>query len=204
MSKNLFFNKTVFLKSSYSAKDWVNVPGIEFVFTGYTNVGKSSTINSITNKKKLAYIGKKPGCTQLINFFEVCSGFRLIDLPGYGYSNISKNLKKKINDNIFFYLNFNIYLKGIILFSDIRNPMKNIDIQVLKIIKTKSIFSLILLTKADKIKKQKIKMQVQYTKNILKNLNLNTDIIVFSNHQKEKILFLKKTLFFWRTLLLNN
>lgn len=196
--KKLLYNNTFFLKSSDSFKDWVNYSSIEFVFTGYTNVGKSSTINSLTNKKKLSFFSKKPGCTKLINFFQINNNFRIVDLPGYGYSKVSREMKKKINHNIFYYLNNRSCLGGIVLLSNIKFPLKKIDIEVLRISQKRSIFLIILLTKSDTISQKKRLIQLKYTQNLLKDLKINTNIFLFSNYQKQGIQDLKKTLSCWK------
>ncbi|CUR53252.1 ribosome biogenesis GTP-binding protein YihA/YsxC [Buchnera aphidicola] len=191
------YHKTKFLKSALKLNDWVSPLGSEIVFVGYSNVGKSRTLNTLTNKKKLTRVSKKPGRTQLINFFEINSDLRLIDFPGYGYSKININCKKKINKWTYFYLKNRVCLHGIVLLSDIRFSLKNLDIKILLIAKKRNIPVLILLTKSDKLsffqkknKKKNIYLQLQ-------KLNLNFNIIFFSNITLEGLEDLKKNLEMW-------
>ncbi|MBZ2279846.1 ribosome biogenesis GTP-binding protein YihA/YsxC, partial [Buchnera aphidicola] len=86
--------------------------GCEIAFFGYSNSGKSSVINALTNQKKLARSSKIPGRTQLINFFEVVSGFRIVDLPGYGYSTAPIYLKLKWCKLLYNYLEKRCPLKA--------------------------------------------------------------------------------------------
>lgn len=98
------YNKTFFLKSISKISD-INIEyGIEIAFIGYSNSGKSSAINSLANQKKLARCSKTPGCTQLINFFQVISNFRIVDLPGYGYAKCPISIKLKWEKLIYSYL----------------------------------------------------------------------------------------------------
>ena len=105
------YNKTFFLKSISKISD-INIEhGIEIAFIGYSNSGKSSAINFLTNQKKLARCSKKPGCTQLINFFQVISNFRIVDLPGYGYANCPISIKLTWERLIYNYLKQRKFLK---------------------------------------------------------------------------------------------
>ncbi|CAL4043063.1 Probable GTP-binding protein EngB [Buchnera aphidicola (Phyllaphis fagi)] len=158
--------------------------GMEIAFSGYSNSGKSSLINCLTNNNKLARCSKFPGCTKMINFFQVTSDFRIVDLPGYGYSKRCKNEKKKINNLIFNYLKQRKYLKGLILLIDIRRLMRLIDYNILKLSKTRNINILIILTKCDKITVQSQKKQLYILKNQLFPDFRNIEIIIFSSFKK--------------------
>lgn len=195
--KQIKFNKTKFLKSSLYIHDWISYSGIEFAILGYSNVGKSTVLNKLTNQKKLAYVSKLPGRTRLINFFEVFPGFRLVDLPGYGYSRINHYNKIKLNNNLIKFIKYRSFLKGIILISDIRSSLKYFDIYILNIINKRSLSILILLNKSDKISKQKGFLQLINIKKKLKILNISANIILFSSIKNIGILQLETVLSSW-------
>lgn len=147
---NLFtYQFTKFIGSSCTIYDLPLDNNVEVAFIGYSNSGKSSTINLLTNKKKLAKFSKKPGCTNLINIYEIKKNINLLDFPGYGYSiNFKKNqhyytLKEYIINRI--------SLKGLVIFMDIRYPMKKFDIKIIKLSILLKLSILILLSKIDKI-----------------------------------------------------
>lgn len=195
--EKLIFHKAFFLKSGLHPCDWVECNGMEVAFLGYSNVGKSSVINALTNQKKLAYVSKSPGRTQLINFFEVIKNFRLIDLPGYGYSKIKNKHKNLVNNSIMRYLQYRVCLKGIILLTDIRFPLKALDFYILKIINKRFLPIIILLTKSDKISMQRNIIQYNAVHKKLTNLRIFADLIIFSSIKKIGIVLLQKKLLKW-------
>ena len=124
--KSVEFLKSVgdtnFLESDYS----------EFAFVGRSNVGKSSLINFITNRKKLAKTSSTPGKTQLINYFLINKSFLLVDLPGYGYAEVGKDKKESWGEFIDAYLNTSKNLKCVYFLLDIRRTPTAQDEQMLK------------------------------------------------------------------------
>lgn len=123
------FKSAGFLISAPSLKQCPPDKGAEVAFAGRSNAGKSSTVNALTRNNKLARTSKTPGCTQLINFFQLHSSpdLRLVDLPGYGYAKVSKAMQQKWQEHLSQYLNDRQSLKGIILVTDIRHPMQEFD-----------------------------------------------------------------------------
>lgn len=123
------FKSAEFLISAPSLKQCPLDEGAEVAFAGRSNAGKSSAINTLTRNSKLARTSKTPGCTQLINFFQLHSSarLRLVDLPGYGYAAVSKALQQKWQKHLSEYLNERKSLRGIILVMDIRHPMQEFD-----------------------------------------------------------------------------
>ena len=91
------FSKTHFIKSAHLPSQWLPDRGAEVAFAGRSNVGKSSAINAITNRKGLAKTSKTPGRTQQINFFEVEAMRRIVDLPGYGFANVPDHVRKHLS-----------------------------------------------------------------------------------------------------------
>ncbi|AAM67962.1 ribosome biogenesis GTP-binding protein YihA/YsxC [Buchnera aphidicola] len=193
----LNYNKTFFLKSISNISDIQIEHGIEIAFIGYSNSGKSSAINALTNQKKLARFSKTPGRTQLINLFQVTSDFRIVDLPGYGYAKAPLLIKIKWQNMIYSYLKNSRSLKGLVLLMDIRYPLKILDQDIISMALNCKIPILLLLTKCDKftINNQKIQFQKVYEK-LDKFLN-ELHIQLFSSLKKIGIEKLKSKLNFW-------
>ena len=125
----------------------------EIAFVGASNAGKSSAINAISNQKKLAKTSKTPGKTKLFNFFKAKFGY-IVDFPGYGYSKVSKSQKKDWAKQLPQYFSLRNNLVGVILFTDIRNPMKELDLTMYEMLASYGLPTLIVLTKKDKISKE--------------------------------------------------
>ena len=144
------FQTATFLSSAPSLSKWPPDEGIEVAFAGRSNAGKSTALNTLTKNKKLAKTSKTPGRTQLINFFSLTENQRLVDLPGYGYSKVPLEIKKKWDINLSNYLRYRQSLKGLILMMDCRHPLTRYDRQMLDWSSQTDINIHILLTKADK------------------------------------------------------
>ncbi len=148
-----YFRSANFIQSASSLADCPVQAGPEIAFAGRSNAGKSSAINRITDNKKLAKTGKTPGRTQLINFFELKDGARLVDLPGYGFAKVSKQKKNNWQKHLLNYLEKRETLAGLVLVMDSRHPLQAFDQMMLDWAKTYSVPTLILLTKCDKLSK---------------------------------------------------
>ena len=129
--------------------------GSEVAFVGRSNAGKSTAINSITNRNSLAKTSKTPGRTQLINFFKVDENKRFVDLPGYGFAKASKEKQKSWNRLVTDYIKYRQSLKGVVLIIDIRRGFGEMDLMFLDFYLPLNKQLHILLTKADKLSKQK-------------------------------------------------
>ena len=129
--------------------------GIEVAFAGRSNAGKSSAINAITRRKSLARTSRTPGRTQQINFFAIDDERRLVDLPGYGYAKVSQSLKREWDKTLDRYLQERQALYGLILIMDCRHPLKDFDQQLLGWATESNLPVHILLTKADKLTRNK-------------------------------------------------
>ena len=147
------FNTAQFLISAPSLQQCPPDQGIEIAFAGRSNAGKSSALNSITRNQKLARTSKTPGCTQLINFFQLQSSpdFRLVDLPGYGYAKVSQAMKQKWQEHLSQYLHERQCLKGLILLMDIRHSMQELDTMMINWAVEAEMPLHTLLTKSDKL-----------------------------------------------------
>ena len=149
---SLSYNSARFLQSAETLTQCPPDQGCEIAFAGRSNAGKSSALNAITGHGKLARTGKTPGRTQLLNFFTLHHpDCRLVDLPGYGYAKVSKEMQKNWQAHLNQYLQARRSLRGLVLVMDIRNPMTEFDTMMLGWAKTSQLPVLILLTKSDKL-----------------------------------------------------
>jgi len=145
-----------FILGAAEPKQFPNDNLVEIAFAGRSNVGKSSAINAITNRRKLARTSKQPGRTQQINFFSMGDDARLVDLPGYGFAQVPLAVKKKWQETIHKYLADRTNLVVLVVLMDIRHPLTDLDRQMLKWASDSELPTQVLLTKADKFKKGKI------------------------------------------------
>lgn len=146
-------HKAKFLLGAPSLKSCPPDEGIEVAFAGRSNSGKSSAINTLTNQRKLARTSKTPGRTQMINFFELDEERKLVDLPGYGFAKVPEKLKKDWQAHMGQYLEDRQALRGLVLVMDARHPLKEFDEMMLDWADHYQVPIHILLSKADKLKK---------------------------------------------------
>ncbi len=139
----------------------------EYAFIGRSNVGKSSLINMLTNKKSLAKTSGRPGKTQLINHFLINKNWYLVDLPGYGYAKVSKSSKKTFQKFITQYFSLREQLVSAFVLVDIRHEPQSIDLEFMQWLGENGIPFSIIFTKADKLKPKAIENHVDAYKAIL-------------------------------------
>ncbi|WP_166967247.1 ribosome biogenesis GTP-binding protein YihA/YsxC [Yeosuana marina] len=139
----------------------------EYAFIGRSNVGKSSLINMLTNKKSLAKTSGRPGKTQLINHFLINKNWYLVDLPGYGYAKVSKSAKKTFQKFITQYFALREQLVSAFVLVDIRHKPQTIDLEFIQWLGEHAIPFSIVFTKADKLKPKAIDNHVKAYKAIL-------------------------------------
>ena len=137
----------------------------EYAFIGRSNVGKSSLINLITNKKHLAKISGKPGKTQLINHFLINKRWYLVDLPGYGYATVSKSQKEEFQKIIFSYLENRKNLMCLFVLLDCRHKCQKIDLEFMQWLGEKQIPFVMAFTKTDKLGKTVLSKNIENYKN---------------------------------------
>lgn len=142
-----------YLISAHHPKQWPTDVGIEVAFAGRSNVGKSSAINVIANRRGLARTSKTPGRTQQLVFFELDDDRRLVDLPGYGYAKVPPELKRHWEVTVEQYLSSRQCLRGLVIPMDARRPLMPLDRQLLAWCAQAAMAAHILLTKADKLSK---------------------------------------------------
>jgi len=140
-----------------AAHDFAQLPpetGVEVAFAGRSNAGKSSAINAIVHRRRLAFVSNTPGRTQAINFFSLGAQRFLVDLPGYGYAAVSKAERRNWGTLISTYIRSRRSLRGLIVVMDARHPFTPLDLQLLNWITPLGKASHVLLTKADKLGKR--------------------------------------------------
>ena len=140
-----------FLTSANRADQFLPDDGLEVAFAGRSNAGKSSALNAITGRKALARTSKTPGRTQLVNFFSLGEGARLVDLPGYGYAKVPEAIRRHWRTLMESYFVSRRSLAGLVLVMDCRHPMTDFDQQMLGWTTSNGCRVHILLTKADKL-----------------------------------------------------
>ena len=126
----------------------------EIAFAGRSNAGKSSAINTLAGRTRLAFVSKTPGRTQLLNFFTVAEGKYLVDLPGYGYAKVPMATRAPWGRLIGDYLATRSALKGLVVIMDARLPLTELDWSLLRWFEATGKPILVLLTKADKLSRQ--------------------------------------------------
>lgn len=156
----------------------------EVAFVGRSNVGKSSLINSITNRKALARVSNTPGRTRLVNFFIINGEYSLVDLPGYGYAKVSKSQLQDFKNIIEEYLSNRENLKKIILLVDARHTPTNDDKIMYEYVRFYNIPCLVVGTKLDKLKRNEIKKNEKIIRETLQ-MRETDDFIMFSSLSKE-------------------
>lgn len=148
----------------------------EIAFAGKSNVGKSSTINALLNRKKLARTSGQPGKTQTINFYNINDAFNFVDLPGYGYAKVSKQEKEKWGSMIETYLKNRSQLMEVVLLVDIRHEPSLNDQQMYEWIKSYNYTGYVIATKADKLSRSQ---QMKNIAVIKKSLNIKDNNLIF-------------------------
>ncbi|MBS5938290.1 ribosome biogenesis GTP-binding protein YihA/YsxC [Clostridium sp.] len=157
----------------------------EIAFVGRSNVGKSSIINALTNRKKLAKVSQTPGKTRLINFFVINNGeFHLVDLPGYGYAKVSKTEKASWGNTIETYLSGRSELKRVVLLVDSRHKPTADDIQMHEWIKFYGYDEVIIATKSDKLSNNELRKKEKDIRESLK-LTKEDTLYFFSSVNKK-------------------
>lgn len=145
------FPYAVFLASAGRESEFPPEGPPEIAFLGRSNVGKSSAINALTGRRRLAFASKTPGRTQTINFYGLGDSARLVDLPGYGYARAPKSERSKWEALVTGYLQARATLAGVVIVMDARHPLTPQDERLLEWLAPLALRSLALLTKADKL-----------------------------------------------------
>ena len=175
------YQSAQFLTSATTPSTLPPEQGLEVAFAGRSNSGKSSTLNRLCQQKALARTSKTPGRTQLINFFELPDGNRLVDLPGYGYAKVPEATKLQWQRFIEGYFQQRSTLAGLIIVMDIRHPMRDYDYMMLEWATAAELQTHILLNKSDKLKSGKTKQALDAVRRELRDQSFNTSVQTFSS-----------------------
>lgn len=164
----MIIKSSEFIISAVKRNQYPTDNRVEIAFVGRSNVGKSSIINALTNRRKLAKVSQTPGKTRLINFFLINDDFYLVDLPGYGYAKVSKKEKESWGNTIETYLNNRHELKRVVLLVDSRHKPTNDDIMMLNWIKHYDYDVVVVATKSDKLSNNELRKSEKLIKETLK------------------------------------
>ena len=156
----MIIKHTEFIKSATRPAHYPEESLSEIAFAGRSNVGKSSLINVLVNRKNLVRTSNTPGRTQLINFFRINNTFTFVDLPGYGFAKVPLSVKKEWGPMMQTYLSKRTNLRGVVLILDVRRIPSEEDLQMLQWLRGCGIPPLIVVTKCDKLSKSQRAKQV--------------------------------------------
>jgi len=170
-----------FYAGAEKAEHFPNTQFPEIAFSGRSNVGKSSLLNSIVNRKKLAYTSSTPGKTQMINFFLVDKRWMFADLPGFGYAAISKNKREEWVKMIFNYFEIRDQLKMVCCLVDSRHDPQKHDMALIEWLENNNKKFIVILTKCDKISKDKIKSRKEQLDYLLSNCKNVVEVLPYSS-----------------------
>lgn len=181
------FANAVFAISAEKLSDLPQPAGAEIVFAGRSNAGKSSVINTLVGKSRLAFVSKTPGRTQLINFFLLRNGAFLVDLPGYGYADVPEKIRRHWQSVLAAYLTRRTCICGLVLIMDARRPLTDLDRQMLEWFGPTGKPIHILLTKADKLTRSEAAATLRATRDELAPWSDQVSVQLFSSLKKTGI-----------------
>jgi len=170
-----------FLSSAAAVTDFPSETVPELAFAGRSNVGKSSALNALAGRKRLAFASKTPGRTQMINFFALGEAGRLADLPGYGYASVPQALRASWDDLIGGYLMGRRSLVGVVILMDARRPLTDNDRNFLEWLRPAPAARLVLLSKADKLSRAEQAKTLLRTRRALDAAALTSQVMLFSS-----------------------
>jgi GTP-binding protein len=180
-----FFQKAEFF---ITVNEWEGLPpddGVEVAFAGRSNAGKSSAINVLANRSRLAYTSKTPGRTQHINFFSIGDNRYLVDLPGYGFAQVPLAVKRHWQILLSDYLVARKSLRALVVLMDIRHPLTPLDVQLLDWFLPSGKPVVVLLTKSDKLSRSARMQVVNEVRTQLVAFDQRLEVIAFSSHSRE-------------------
>ena len=170
--------------------EWNQLPpatGCELAFAGRSNAGKSSAINALTNRRRLAYVARRPGKTRTIQFYRVAEDRYLVDLPGYGYARVSQTERAQWGRLLEDYLAKRSSLIGLVLIMDIRHPLTPLDEQLLDWFLPRNLPVHILLNKADKLSRAQAIGALRSVERELQSKTRKCSVQLFSSVQPEGV-----------------
>lgn len=167
-----------FIKSALKRSDYPEESLPEVAFAGKSNVGKSSLINTLVNRKNLVRTSSSPGRTQMLNFFRINNQIHFVDFPGYGFAKVPVQVRAQWKPMVENYLKYRKTLKTVVVLLDARREPSSDDASLIRWLETFGIPFLVVLTKSDKISKNKCSAQKKIIKNFL--LLRDEEIVCFS------------------------
>jgi GTP-binding protein len=175
-----------FLISAFKERQYPVSDKPEIAFAGKSNVGKSSLINTLVNRKKLARTSSTPGRTQSINFFRFGQTLYLVDLPGYGFARVPARVKESWREMVETYLIRRPTLKAVVVILDIRRDPASGDIDLIHWLRTYNIHPIIVLTKADKLSRQQAKRRANLIAGQLVGLSPDAPVVFSAKTRQGK------------------
>lgn len=160
-------HKAEFMLCAAWQSQWPQTQRPEICLAGRSNVGKSSLINTLTNRQKLAKVSGTPGKTRTLNFYNINDVLHLVDVPGYGYAKVSDKIKESFADMIDTYLKNREVLKGLILIVDYRHKPTRDDVEMYEYAKYYQLPVIVVATKEDKLKRNDLKKNEKLIKEAL-------------------------------------
>ena len=173
-----------FLISAFREKDYPSPDKPEIAFAGKSNVGKSSLINVLVNRKGIARTSSRPGRTQAINFFSVEGRLFFVDLPGYGFARVSRQIQNSWKTMVEDYLRKRPNLKAVVLIVDLRRDLSTGDTDLLDWLSHYGITTLVVLTKIDKLSRGKASVRAKEISNQLKEITSGRPILFSAKTKK--------------------
>jgi GTP-binding protein len=184
------FSNATFLRAVGRPAELLPPGPPELAFAGRSNVGKSSAINALLGRNRLARTSKTPGRTQTINFYEMGAGERLVDLPGYGYARVPKPLREEWARLVGAYLEDRDTLAAVVVVMDARHPLTDLDLRLLDWLKDARVLAL--LSKADKLTRAE---QAATLKEV--SLQLKSPVLLFSSTTRQGVDECREVLWQW-------
>jgi len=182
-----FLNAT-FIKSCPNRNEKPQAQKPEVLIVGRSNVGKSSLINALTQKKKLAFTSSKPGHTRLLNYYDIDNKFYLVDAPGYGYAKGGIDLDRLFAEMMSSYFDNNTDLKLVLILLDARRELSEDDLEIVEYVKENSIPFALVITKYDKVNQKEKSALNRY----LKEMGLANEQVFYTSILKNDSLSLLK------------
>lgn len=189
------FSRASFLASAGTPREFPTDARPEIAFVGRSNVGKSSAINALANRRRLAFASKAPGRTQTVNFYDLGDTARLVDLPGYGYARVPKSVRAEWDRLVGGYFAAGRPLAGVVVLMDARHPMTPHDEELLDWLGAFEFPQLALLTKSDKLSRADGNAALKTTR---EKLNCaSEDVVLFSSTSGTGIEQVRELLWGW-------
>lgn len=181
------FQHARFLASAAAPRDIPPAAGPELAFAGRSNVGKSSAINALAGRRRLAFVSRTPGRTRTINFFDLGSSGRLADLPGYGYASAPRAQRASWEALIAAYLGSRRTLAGVVLLTDARRPLAASDRHFLEWLRPVAAPRLVLLAKSDKLSRAERATALAHARRALEQLGAAAEAMLFSSKDRASV-----------------